>query len=213
MTGILLVGGDSSRFGSPKALALLGGETLAVRAWRILGQACEHRIAVGKAQDALGLPFPVLDDGRPLRASIVGLVAGLGAAPTDLCVALPVDCPLVTAEALDRLADACRDVAMSQLGPLPGAFRKRALPALERGELSIRRAIRSLDTAVVEIDSALLANVNTPADLTALEARLQAASDPIQLARTDQSSGAAVDRTTADSPSDASPHPPSKRRT
>ncbi|HUY71178.1 MAG TPA: molybdenum cofactor guanylyltransferase [Gaiellaceae bacterium] len=168
LTGILLVGGDSSRFGSPKALALLDGETLAERAWRVLGEACEHRLAVGKAEDALGLPFPVLDDGREVRASIVGLVAGLHAAPTELCVVLPVDCPLVTAETLHRLADACRDVAVSQLGPLPGAFRKRALPALEAGELSIRRAIRPLDTVVVEIDPALLANVNTPAALAAL---------------------------------------------
>jgi molybdopterin-guanine dinucleotide biosynthesis protein A len=173
LTGVLLVGGNSSRFGSPKALALLDGETLAERAWRVLGVACEHRLAVGKAQDGLELPFPVLDDGRELRASIVGLAAGLHAAPTDLCVVLPVDCPFVTPDTLHQLADACRDAAVSQMGPLPGAFHRRALPALESGELSIRRAIRSLDTAVVEIDPALLANVNTPAELVALAVTFQ----------------------------------------
>jgi molybdopterin-guanine dinucleotide biosynthesis protein A len=173
LTGVLLVGGDSSRFGSSKALAQHGGETLAERGWRVLGEACEHRLAVGKAQDTLELPFPVLDDGRELRASIVGLAAGLRAAPTDICVVLPVDCPLVTPDALHHLADACRDAAVSQLGPLPGAFHKRALPALESGELSIRRAIRSLDTAVVELDPGLLANVNTPAELAALTASLR----------------------------------------
>ena len=173
LTGVLLVGGDSTRFGSPKALALLDGETLAERAWRLLGEACEYRLAVGKDEDALGLSFPVLDDGRALRASIVGVAAGLRAAPTELCVVLPVDCPLVTAEVLHRLAEACRDVAVSQTGPLPAAFHKRALPALERGELSIARAIRSLDTAVVELDPALLANVNTPAELAALTVSVQ----------------------------------------
>src|SRR5439155_19276943 len=50
LTGVLLVGGASSRFGSPKALAQF--ETLAERAWRVLGEACEERIAVGKAGDA-----------------------------------------------------------------------------------------------------------------------------------------------------------------
>jgi len=49
LTGVLLVGGASARFGSPKALALLGGETLAERAWRLLGEACNERIAGGGA--------------------------------------------------------------------------------------------------------------------------------------------------------------------
>jgi molybdenum cofactor guanylyltransferase len=37
MSGVLLVGGASARFGSPKALARVGDETLAERAWRVLG--------------------------------------------------------------------------------------------------------------------------------------------------------------------------------
>ena len=53
LTGVLLVGGASRRFGSPKALALYQGETLAVRAWRVLGEAFGERIAVGKEEDAL----------------------------------------------------------------------------------------------------------------------------------------------------------------
>jgi molybdenum cofactor guanylyltransferase len=166
---VLLVGGDSSRFGSPKALARFGGETLAERGWRVLGEACEHRLAVGKAEDGLALPFPVVDDGLALRASIVGLAAGLRAAPDEVCVVLPVDCPLMTPEALLLLADACRDAAVNQAGPLPGAYDKRALRALEGGELSIRRAIGTLDVAVVELDPVLLRNVNTPDDLAALE--------------------------------------------
>jgi len=56
-----------------------------------------------------------------------------------------------------------------QTGPLPGAYRKSALPALESGELSIRRALERLEVTVVELDAALLANVNTPDDLRGLE--------------------------------------------
>src|SRR5262249_29340487 len=96
LTGVLLVGGASSRFGSPKALARVGGETLAERSWRILGEACEHRVAVGKGDEEL--PFPVVPDGVAERAAIHGLVAGLRAAPTDLCVVLPVDMPAMTVE-------------------------------------------------------------------------------------------------------------------
>ena len=168
LTGVLLVGGSSSRFGSPKALARLGSETLAERGWRTLGEACEHRLAVGKAAERLDLAFPVLDDGSDVHAPIVGVAAGLRAAPTELCVVLPVDCPLVTPALLLELADACRDVAKTQRGPLPGAYRRSALAALESGELAIHRAIASLEVAVVEVDPALIVNVNTPEELAAL---------------------------------------------
>ena len=163
LTGVLLVGGASTRFGSPKARAVIEGETFAERAWRILGEACDERIAVGKGDE--DLPFPVLSDGIEERAAIHGLVAGLRAATTDVCVVLPVDTPNMTAAALHELAAACRDAAVTQSGPLPGAYRKSTLPALTSGELSIRRAIAGLDVAVVELDPSLLLNVNTPADV------------------------------------------------
>ena len=88
LTGVLLVGGASARFGSPKAFAVVDGETLAERAWRVLGEACDERIAVGKGDEEL--PFPVLADGVEERAAIHGLVAGLRAARTDVCVVVPV---------------------------------------------------------------------------------------------------------------------------
>ena len=160
---MLLVGGASTRFGSRKALARLGDETLAERAWRVLGEACDERIAVGKGDEEL--PFPVLADGEPEHAAIHGLVAGLRAARHEVTVVVPVDLPLLTAASLRELAAACRDAAVPPSGPLPGAYRKSALPALESGELSIRRAIAGLDVAVVDLDPTQLVNVNRPEDL------------------------------------------------
>jgi len=172
LTGILLVGGASRRFGSPKALAVLDGETLADRAWRVLGDACEERLAVGKAADALPLPFPVLDDGAELRAPLAGIVAALRAARHDVCVVLPVDCPLVTPALLRALGDACADAAVTQTGPLPAAYARGALPVLERrlaaGEPCLRGALAELDPRTIEADPTLLANVNRPEDLAAL---------------------------------------------
>jgi len=173
LTGVLLVGGASTRFGSPKALARLGGETLAERAWRTLGEACDDRIAVGKAGGP-ELPFQVLDDGTEVQAPIAGVVAGLSAAGTDLTVILPVDCPLVTALLLRRLAAACEgvDAAVPQTGPLPGSYRKSALPVLQRRlaaeRLSLRDALGELDSRTVDLDETLLVNVNTPVDLQRL---------------------------------------------
>ena len=169
LTGILLVGGASTRFGSPKALARIGDETLADRAWRVLGEACTERLAVGKTADALPLPFPLLDDGAGVRAPLAGIVAGLRAASNEVSVFLPVDVPHVTPELLVALADACADAAVTPTGPLPAAFHTRALPVLEqrlaRRDLAVRAALHELEVRVVTADPELLANVNTPEDL------------------------------------------------
>ncbi len=165
-TGLLLVGGASERFGSPKALARFRGEALAERAWRTLGETFEEVLAVGKAADALELPFPVLDDGADEHAPVFGLLAGLRAASHDVVVALPVDCLLVTPELVRELAEAR---AVPQTGPLPGAYSKADIPRLEeriaRGELSLR----GVNETVLEADETLLLNVNTRLDLIAAQ--------------------------------------------
>jgi molybdopterin-guanine dinucleotide biosynthesis protein A len=172
LTGVLLVGGASTRFGSPKALARIGGETLAERAWRTLGDACDERLAVGKREDGLELPFDVLDDGIDTRAALAGVVAGLRAASTDLAVVLPVDTPLVPPALLHDLADVCTDAAAPTASPLPAAFRRQALPVLERRlaerRLALHEALDELRAVRLEVDAALLANVNTPDELRRL---------------------------------------------
>ena len=171
VTGALLVGGASRRFGSPKALARLDGETLAERAHRTLADAFSRVVVVGKVSDALPLPFPLVDDGSDVRAPIVGVAAALRAAPDDLVVVLPTDVPSATPELLAELAEAAEgvDAAVPDTGPLPGAYRRSALPVLERrialGELALRDALSELRTRVVAVDPALVQNVNTPDDL------------------------------------------------
>jgi molybdenum cofactor guanylyltransferase len=161
-TGILLVGGVSERFGSPKALAGFRGETLAERGWRTLRDVCAEVLAVGKANDESELPFEIVDDGTDDRAPVFGVVAGLRAAAYETCVFLPVDCPLVTPTTLRELVQAA---AVPHTGPLPGVYTAAMLPALEeriaRGELSLR----GVNPVAIEIDEVALINVNTPTDL------------------------------------------------
>jgi molybdopterin-guanine dinucleotide biosynthesis protein A len=177
-TGVLLIGGLSRRFGSVKALAQLGEETLAERGWRVLGEAFAERIAVGKEADQLGFPFEVLDDGTSVRAPLAGVVAGLREAPTEVAVFLPVDSPLVSADSLRALADACERAAIPQTRPLPGAFAKSALPVLERrleaGDLALRDAVVELEARIVQIDPEELANVNTERELERVRGHVNA---------------------------------------
>ena len=169
LTGVLLVGGASRRFGSPKALIELDGETLHDRGRRVLAAACDEVLVVGKAGE---LPFDVLDDASEVRAPIAGVVAGLRAASHGIAVFLPVDCPRVTPELVRALGAACHDAAVPQTGALPGAWAKSALPLLEQrlseGPLALYRAYGDLDVVELEVDPALVADVDTPGDLAAL---------------------------------------------
>jgi aminoglycoside 6-adenylyltransferase len=130
----------------------------------VLHEVCDEVLDVGKAADALELPFPVLDDGAEERAPVHGVVAGLRAASHESCVVLPVDCPLLTADALRELAGRC---AVPQTGPLPGGYAKSMLPVFEdriaRGELSLW----GVNSTPVTLDERVLMNVNTRLDLVA----------------------------------------------
>ena len=172
MTGVLLVGGASRRFGAPKALARFEGRTLAERAHATLAEAFGRVIVVGKQADALPLPFPVVDDASDVRAAIVGVVAGLRSAPTEIAVVVPTDMPFLTAALLRSLADAVLDPRIDAAvasGPLPLALRRSARHVLEErvaaGDLALHRALAVLETRTIGADAALLRNVNTPADL------------------------------------------------
>jgi molybdopterin-guanine dinucleotide biosynthesis protein A len=173
VTGVLLVGGASSRFGSSKALALFEGEELAVHAYGLLEETFGTAMAVGKDEDDLDLPFPVEDDGRDERAAIVGVAAALRLVSTEIAVVLPTDMPFVTGGLLRSLAAAAQraDAAIVQTGPLPGAYRRSALRVLERrverGDLALWAAAEELGARVVEAGAQELKNVNTPADLEA----------------------------------------------
>lgn len=169
LTGVVLVGGASTRFGSPKALVEIDGETFVERARRVLAETCDEVLVVGKAGE---LPFDVIDDASDIRAPIAGVVAGLRAAANDVTVFLPVDCPRFTSELARTLGDACRDAAVPQTGPLPGAWAKSALPVLKRrlatGPYALYRAYEELDIVELELDPALLVDVDTRGELLGL---------------------------------------------
>ena len=105
------------------------------------------------------------------QAPLVGVIAGLYAAATETAVFLPVDCPLVTPELLRDLG---AGAAVTQTGPLPGAYSASDLPELERRLRSGEWSLRGVNPRVLEADPRLLANVNTPGELSALEQDLAA---------------------------------------
>ena len=64
--------------------------------------------------------------------------------------------------------------AATQTGPLPGAYSKDDLPELERRLQTGDWSLRGVNPRVREADPRLLANANTPEELSALERDLAA---------------------------------------
>src|SRR5688500_20303410 len=98
VAGVLLVGGASRRFGSPKALAVYEGETLAERGHRVLAEAFGRVLVVGKQADGLRLPFPLVDDGSDVRAPIVCVAAALRASAEEVRGVIPPCSQVVTSD-------------------------------------------------------------------------------------------------------------------
>ncbi len=168
--GCVLAGGQSTRFGSDKALAEFDGHTLIARAVDALSGWCEHVVVVGRET----APAPTLPDWpRPHMGPLAGIAAALhlardeGYAAVLTCgvdsALLPEDLPELLAPAPAYLAD------QPVIGLWPAGAAK-AIEAILTGEgrHSMRQFAEAIGARAVKI-AAGPANINTPADLAGLE--------------------------------------------
>jgi molybdopterin-guanine dinucleotide biosynthesis protein A len=192
--GIVLAGGESTRFGSrDKALAELDGrplvahvaESLSAVTDRVVvscrpGRTTPLRRALADVADATYVTDPVADCGP-----VVGLATALEAVSAPYVAVVACDNPLVSGTFLDHLFERARgrDGAVPRLGgtvnPVQAVYRteptRRACRAVATGDGALRSVVARLD--VVELtpegvrahtSPRTLTDVNTPADLAAL---------------------------------------------
>jgi len=102
MAGVLLTGGASSRMGTDKARLVVNGETLAMRAARVLSHVCDPVIEVGPAISGL----PAIQEEPPGAGPNVALRAGYGAlGGPPAIVLLACDLPFVEPPLLRLLVE------------------------------------------------------------------------------------------------------------
>jgi molybdopterin-guanine dinucleotide biosynthesis protein A len=170
--GAVLAGGQSSRFGSDKALAEFRGHTLLAHAVDTLTGWCEHVIVVGRAT----APAPTLPDWpRPGMGPLGGIAAALHHARDEgyefllTCgvdsLALPEDLPELLMPAPAFLA------AQPIIGLWPASVVDTVEDILHsEGPHSLKRFTAEIGARAVQA-KAEPANINTQADLAALEQR------------------------------------------
>lgn len=168
--GAVLAGGQSSRFGSDKALAEYRGHTLIAHAVDTLAGWCEHVIVVGRPT----APAPTLPDWpRPGMGPLGGIAAALRHA-RDEGYEFLLTCGVDSIALPEDLPDLLRPApAFLVSQPIIGLWPASALEAIEailhgEGSHSLGRFAEAIGARPVKppVDPA---NINTQADLAALE--------------------------------------------
>jgi molybdopterin-guanine dinucleotide biosynthesis protein A len=188
VSGIVLAGGRSTRFGTDKLAATYRGRPLLEHAIDALQQTCDEIIVV-VAADAPDPDLPTVRVARDTTESegpLAGLLAGLGSASCERALVVGGDMPelvrSVLSAMLDRLdATDAGAVALHDgdlLRPLPCAVRTDRADAVaqdlfDAGERSLRALLRALDVdaideatwAALDPDRRTLLDVDEPGDL------------------------------------------------
>ncbi len=168
--GVVLAGGQSSRFGRDKALAELGGHTLIARSVDLLSGWCEHVVVAGRET----APAPTLPDWpRPGVGPLGGIAAALHLARDQgyfSVLSVGVDA-LGLPENLPTLLAPAPAYVASQ--PVIGLWPASAAEAVEailtgNGRHSMLAFAEAIGARPVQL-AREPANINTPADLAAAE--------------------------------------------
>ena len=106
LSGVVLAGGLSTRFGSDKAAAEVGGVSLLQRAVTLLESVLDEvwvSVRPDQASDALRSRYPCLEDRHPGAGPAAGLEAAHASGPGRAWLALACDQPGLTRADLQRL--------------------------------------------------------------------------------------------------------------
>lgn len=172
--GVVLAGGQASRFGSDKALAELGGRTLLARAVDALDGFCEYVVVAGREM----APAPTIPDWpKAGMGPLGGIAAGLRLAQDEgyeAVLTCGVDSVKLPENLLELLSPAPACLADQ---PVVGLWPTEACATVERilesdGRHSMLAFAESLGARTVKTQSKS-ANINTPADLARIGAEME----------------------------------------
>jgi molybdenum cofactor guanylyltransferase len=182
ISGAVLAGGRSSRFGRDKALEIWRGKTLLEHALESL-EACTERFIVGGTSERYGFAgVPIHADLEPFQGSLYGLARALELAQSDRVAVMACDMPGLTRKFWDFMTNlepaqvVIPENADGFLEPLAAIYDRSCLPeiqtALEANQLRMTGWHANLDVRVVswtelepKFGPNLFQNVNTQADL------------------------------------------------
>ena len=176
VTGVILSGGRSRRFGSDKALYLLEGTPMIKRVYTTVSKVVTPVfISVNSGETMYSIPVRHIVDKFPDAGPLAGIYTALLSAPTDWILVVAVDLPYVTTQDLQKLLDARASsldavVATSEerMQPLAGCYHKRissmVRQRLKNKHYAVTACLENMTFKAVPLDPRSLSNLNTPPD-------------------------------------------------
>lgn len=181
VSGAILAGGRSLRFGQDKAFAALGGRPLIAHVCGALERVCSEVFVVADGAERFeGLGVAVVSDLVKGAGSLGGLLTALVHGRYEMCVVVGCDMPFLCPEVLLRMIrlagghDAVVPVFGGELQPLHAVYSKRRIPRIEKrllgGDLRMAGVfskgstlrLEEKDWKDLDPDGASFLNVNTP---------------------------------------------------
>ena len=189
VSGVILAGGRSSRFGSDKLAVPIDGRTLLANAIDGVTPASTEILVIAAPGAIPDVPAHVrlVHDATAFEGPLAGVAAGLGAAQESIALLVGADMPTLVGAVIESMlveleASAADAVLLEQDGharPLPAVVRREpALAAAARligeGERRLRALFEGLETRTIPeatwraLDpyGMSLRDIDTPADLT-----------------------------------------------
>lgn len=186
-SGFVLAGGGSTRMGRNKALLPFRGKTLVEHVAGIVRDAAGSVTLIGDPVQLGHLGWPVVCDKMPGYGPAGGLYTALTMTSTDWNLIVGCDMPALSSDILPGLL---RRAALAPNGihciaaaggdgepePLCAVYHRLCLPAVTQAirdnRLKMKKLLAELNTGLMPVDPAAVANVNTLAEWAEFEAKL-----------------------------------------
>jgi len=182
---VIIAGGESKRFGSPKALIRINGVPIILKLAAEAANTGIEDIRISANDPDAFAPFglPVIADIREGCGPLAGIHSALVQIDTDEILLIPCDTPGISAQELNRLLMSAKDNPTAQvvfaestsgMHPLCAVVRRTILrhieSALDEGRLSVNELFTGVDhvKVIFENEEPFL-NLNTPEDLARWE--------------------------------------------
>lgn len=182
MTGIVLIGGKSSRFGRDKVTASVREKALVEHVTDVISPLFDEVILIGHKRESLKR-FKLVEDIRPGCGPLGGIFTALSSSASPQCFVFAADMPNLDEKLIQYMISVAddHDVVMPMWSkgrePLHAIYHRRLLPVaaslLEKGFFRIFDLLKEADTLIIPEETirrytdpqTTFANINTINDL------------------------------------------------
>ncbi|MGL4780807.1 MAG: molybdenum cofactor guanylyltransferase [Bacteroidales bacterium] len=138
LNGFVLAGGNSTRFGSNKALACIDNKSFIERSIELLEPFCDKIAISGYKQEYASLGYQIISDDFEHIGPLGGLYSCLKCSDTEDNLFLTCDMPFLTTDTINTLINHISESSVNIYSenqilchPFPGIYSKALVPVIE----------------------------------------------------------------------------------